>query len=91
MSCPKLMRKAYTADKIDEQLNQAAKQFINSDKNDLSSTPPKVSMVFKWYKKAITENGGTVVDFINKYAGNAIPKNTELSYKDYDWSLNEQK
>lgn len=91
MSCPNLMNEAYTADKIDKQLDQAVKGFVNSDKNKISKDNPKVSSIFKWYKKAFTENGETVIEFINQYSRTKIDKGTELQYLDYDWSLNEAK
>lgn len=91
MSCPKLMNEAYTADKIDKQLDQAAKGFMNSDKNKISKDNPKVSSVFKWYKKVFTQNGKTVIEFINQYSKTKIDKGAELQYLDYDWSLNEAK
>lgn len=90
ISCPKLMREAYTAAKIDKQLDKAADQFINSDKNAISKNPPKVSMIFKWYKKDFTQNEMSVIQFINQYADTKINDNAELAYKEYDWSLNEK-
>ena len=46
ISCPKLLDEAYTAAKINEQLERATKEFINSDKNEISTSNPKVSSIF---------------------------------------------
>ncbi|MAN60106.1 MAG: hypothetical protein CMC08_09760 [Flavobacteriaceae bacterium] len=92
MSCPPLLREAYTASKINEQLDRATSQFINGDYNDLSATNPKVSMIFKWYEDDYTVNGKKdVIGFINKYSKNtAINQSAKLDYREYDWSLNDQ-
>lgn len=87
ISCPKLQNRAYTASKINEQLDDAARDFLSDDaKNKISANDPKVSSIFKWY-------GGdfdSVIDFINKYAKVKVDKDAKLEYLDYNWELNEQ-
>lgn len=92
ISCPKLMNEAYTAAKINEQLDRAVKEFINSDKNVISASNPKVSSVFDWYQKDFTVNGKQdVIGYINQYSKTKINPSAKLKYKDYDWNLNEVK
>ncbi|WP_026450366.1 DUF547 domain-containing protein [Aequorivita capsosiphonis] len=92
ISCPKLMRDAYTAAKINEQLDRAVSEFINSDKNDISASNPKVSSIFDWYQKDYRINGKQdVIGFINQYSKIKINPGATLMYKDYNWNLNEQK
>ena len=90
MSCPKLMNEAYTAAHINEQLDKAATEFINSDKNDISKNSAKLSSIFDWYKKDFTENG-TVIDYVNQFSNTKINSGVSITYKDYDWNLNEIK
>ncbi|WP_310992750.1 DUF547 domain-containing protein [Aequorivita marina] len=91
ISCPKLLQEAYTAAKINEQLDRATMEFINSDKNDISVSKPKVSSIFDWYKKDYTVNGTQdVIGFINQYSKVKISSEATLTYKNYDWNLNEQ-
>jgi hypothetical protein len=92
ISCPKLLDEAYSASKINEQLDRATKEFINSDKNEISASNPKVSSIFDWYAKDYKVNGKQdVIGFINKYANTKINQGATLSYKNYNWELNEQK
>ncbi len=91
ISCPKLLNEAYTAAKINEQLDRATKEFVNSDKNEISKNSAKLSSIFDWYKKDFTENGITLIDYVNKYSNVKIDAGTAVTYKDYDWNLNEQK
>ena len=91
ISCPKLLDVAYTAAKINEQLDRATKEFINSDKNDISASNPKVSSIFDWYAKDYKVNGKQdVIGYINQYSKTKINSGVTLSYKNYDWNLNEQ-
>jgi hypothetical protein len=91
MSCPKLLNEAYTAGEINEQLEKATVEFINSDKNDLSSKNPKLSSIFKFYPNDFKVNGETdVAGYFNKYSKIKIDSGAPIMYKEYDWSLNEQ-
>jgi len=91
MSCPKLLNEAYTAAKINEQLDRATREFVNSDKNDITASNPKVSSIFDWYKSDfITDKTPTVIDYINQYSKTKINKGATLTYKNYDWNLNKQ-
>lgn len=92
ISCPKLLDEAYTAAKINEQLDRVTTEFINSDKNDISANNPKVSAIFDWYAKDFTVNGKKdVIAYINQFSETKINPGATLSYKNYNWDLNEQK
>ncbi len=92
ISCPKLLDEAFTAATINEQLDRATKEFINSDKNDISASNPKVSSIFDWYQKDFAVNGKKdVIGYINQYSKTKINPGATLSYKEYDWNLNAQK
>lgn len=86
-SCPKLLNEAYTAAKINEQLEEVTIEFINSDKNDLKANPPKVSSIFKFYTKDFEPS---IPQYINKYSNTKLDPNVTVQFKDYDWALNEQ-
>lgn len=89
ISCPKLSNEAYTAAKINEQLDRAAKEFINSEKNKISASNPKVSSIFDWYKKDFKVKGKTdVIAYINQYSKTKINPNATISYLEYHWDLN---
>jgi hypothetical protein len=90
-SCPKLLNEAFTAARIDEQLERVTAEFINSERNQISSNEAKVSQLFNWYAKDYLVHGvGSVKEFINNYSEVKIAPETELQFLEYDWSLNEQ-
>jgi hypothetical protein len=89
-SCPKLADEAFLATKLDQQLDQAAKAFVNSDKNKLYASRVELSKIFKWYASDFEAEGQSVIDFINQHAEVSISKSASIDYLDYSWELNEQ-
>lgn len=88
-SCPNLLNEAYTEKNLQSQLESAAKSFIN-DKTKNSITPNKIeiSSIFDWFTGDF-KNEGTLIAFLNKYSMVKIDKNAKISYKVYNWNLNE--
>jgi len=90
-SCPKLQNTAFTAQNLEQLLDKGAREFVNSDKNDLSdSSNPKLSKIFDWYKSDFTATGKSLVEYMNQYASNTIATDATIDYLDYNWSLNKQ-
>lgn len=91
MSCPKLRNEAYTADKLDAQLNDQGRDFLNNPaKNKIGKDGAQLSKYFDWYKGDWKDNGQSVVAWVNRYATTKISESTPISFLDYNWSLNEQ-
>ncbi len=88
-SCPPLLNEAYTSEKLEMQLENAARRFINDAKrNKLGKESIQISWIFSWFKSDFTKNT-TLIEFLNKYADSPIDANAKISYLKYDWSLNE--
>lgn len=89
-SCARLSREAYTGEKLEAQLEEASKDFINDKaKNNITSSKAELSKYFTWYKGDFTKKG-SLVNFINKYSQTKMTEDTKIDYLDYNWSLNEQ-
>jgi hypothetical protein len=89
-SCPQLLPQAYTATNANSLMETSARTFINSTKNDLSGSNPRLSKIFDWYSADFTATGLSIVDYVNQYATKPIDVNASFSYLDYDWALNKQ-
>ncbi len=90
-SCPKLLNEAFTASKMEEQLEEATSNFINDPtKNKITANSVELSKIFKWYKGDFTGKN-TLIDYINKYSDKEISKDSEIDYLTYDWRLNEKR
>lgn len=88
MSCPKLLNKAYTEDKLESQLENQAIDFINSDEyNQLSTHKIELSKIFKWFDIDFKKNQ-TIKEYISYYARIQLEDPIEVDYLEYDWNLN---
>lgn len=92
-SCAKLRNEAYTGAKVNEQLNDQARDFLcTKAKNEFSSSSKaELSPYFDWFAKDFEKKSGTVIAFINQYAPVKLKPDADIEFKDYDWSLNEQR
>lgn len=91
ISCPTLLNEAYTAAKINEQLEKVTIEFINSDKNEINENEAKISSIFKFYPNDWKVDGKVnITGYINQYSKTKLNPNANLTYKEYNWGLNEQ-
>ncbi len=92
MSCPKLQNEAFFADRLEEQLAAAAREFLgNPEKNKFTnSKQAELSKLFSWYGGDFKEKT-SLLGYINQYAPIKLDKDADIDFMDYDWSLNEQK
>ena len=90
VSCPKLRREAYISEKLDNQLNEQAFEFINDPRqNRIEKDKAELSKIFNWFKGDFTKEG-SLDEFINRFSNTRITENTKISFMNYDWSLNRQ-
>lgn len=92
ISCPKLQRFAYTGEKLDEQLNEAARDFLNDpDKNKLSTDKIALSKILNWYWGDFKDQYDSRAELVNKYVDEVqVNPDAEVDFLDYDWGLNVQ-
>lgn len=97
LSCPKLLSRAYRADKLEKQLEDSAKNFINDsaqNRFDREAKVAYVSKIFDWFKKDFSDHSGSVQKYLAHYVDN--PKlaeelrneNYRIQYLKYDRGLN---
>jgi hypothetical protein len=89
-SCPLLRNEAYYASRLDEQLNDAMRRFVNdSQRNQLDKSNIKISKIFSWFGGDFKLNGLSVVDYLNKYAKKRVQPNAKIDFLEYQWELND--
>ncbi len=85
-SCPPLANEAFTEKNLDSLLEQRTSEFINNPSfNILKPAEASVSKIFEWY----AGDFGDLVIFLNKYAKTKLNAGARISFKEYDWKLNE--
>lgn len=88
-SCPRLLNEAFTAAKMEAQLEESAVAFVNDPKrNKIAKGSAQVSQIFKWFNKDFTASG-SLAEYLNRYSKTALVPKAKINYLDYDWSLNE--
>lgn len=91
MSCPKLQRRAFTAERLDEQLEQASIEFFNEPfRNEINVAQAKLSKLLNWYWGDFKDLYGSRIELVNQYRKEPIPETTPTEFLDYDWRLNNQ-
>lgn len=95
-SCPKLRPEAYVAERLEQQLDEATRAFINDpDRNRFEAGKVAVSPIFQWFAQDFTDPAGSVQKFLLRYIAEekkAILESVtgSLQYLDYNWTLNAQ-
>ena len=94
--CPPLRSEAYVGARLDQQLNDQAKQFLattNKNRVEAGEQVVYLSPIFKWYGADFEKKSGSVLAALKRYWP-AKPvagyEDFKIRYTDYDWSLNEQ-
>ena len=86
--CPLLRSEVYTAERLDEQLDDQSGRYLATPTGlviDRKKGTASISAIFKWY-------GGdffSVPDFVSNYSDESI-QDLKITYLRYDWSLNEK-
>lgn len=95
LSCPPLRNEAFTADKLDAQLDQQMRAFVNDPVRNLIDPAKKdlaLSEVFKWFEEDFERDAKSVKEYLIRWApaGQAeFIRGAKIRYLDYDWDLND--
>ena len=95
-SCPALRSEAYRSSVLDQQLDAAARAFLDDpSKNrwDPASRTLYLSPIFKWFHDDFERAGRTLPAFVGRYlrqpdAADLEKAKVRVVFLDYDWSLN---
>ncbi len=103
IGCPALRPEAFTASRLDSQLDDGLTRFMGDrTRNRMADGKLQVSMIFKWFREDFEKGHkgiSKVEDLMARYAdqlADAAPdrerlkaKAVPIAYLDYDWSLND--
>lgn len=87
-----LSAQAYTAENLDDMLDNAARGFIDHPRAlDVSDDELRLSRVFKWYQSDFGDNTEEVMEYLKQYlSADTVAKldqTSKVRYQ-YDWALN---
>jgi len=89
VSCPDIRNEAYRAEKLEQQLADQTKKFLNNQHKGaiLSGNILKISKIFDWFEDDFDLVGGRDA-LIIKYNPAFKGRYKKIKYLDYDWSAN---
>ena len=96
-SCPKLQSWAYAADKLEQQLEQSARDYINDPTRNRFDHQRKIaylSMIFNWFEQDFVAHSGSLLNYVRRYVADPkLARDLEttlyrVEFLDYDWNLN---
>ncbi len=89
LSCPSLRAEAFIATKLDAQLEEQAKSFLNDPiKNKLVGKKAMLSKIFDWYGKDFTKKDKNLIRVLNKWRDIKFPESGEIGFLNYEWTPN---
>jgi hypothetical protein len=91
--CPRLLRVPYEASRIEEQLDAAARLFLNEERNvhllpDRSTV--RFSDILRFYKGDFLKQAASLTAYANGYRESKIPAGWKEEFIPYDWVVNRQ-
>ncbi len=98
-SCPQLRNEAFVAERLDEQLNEQGRLFLqHRNKVDPYTRTAQLSQIFNWFKDDFGSDEKALLrylaDFVEIRTANSLRNEARrwtVSYGEYDWSLNDRK
>ena len=95
IGCPLLRNEAYRADRLQTQLDEDARRFINNPHKVLYDSHSKIlycSQIFKWYRQDFLKVADSIPDYLKTYLSRELEldADTPIRYLDYNWNLNER-
>jgi hypothetical protein len=102
IGCPALRDRAFTADQLEEQLEDSTRRFLRDRSRNYFDTDAgvlRVSSIFRWYREDF-ETGGTLSEWVAGYADELadvkpheqiIKQGVPVKFLDYDWKLNDRR
>jgi hypothetical protein len=93
VSCPRLPREPFLADKLDAQLNQESIKFFNEARNAFVDDANKtliISEILKFYPEDFLAKSPSLLAYVNRYRSIKVPEDYSVKFRDYDWTVNKQ-
>lgn len=89
LGCPPLRAEAFEASKLEIQLEEQARIFLNDQhENRLEGSTTKLSKIFDWYGKDFATNEKELVGVLNQWRDQKFPENSKIEFLDYGWDAN---
>lgn len=94
IGCPNLQKTAFTGAKLNQQLEAAARDYVNSPRGIMiKGDRILVSKIYSWFKKDFGSSQAAIISHLKKYANSSLKaklnNTTSINSYFYDWTLND--
>ncbi len=94
IGCPNLQNVAFTAENLEEQLEKAAREYVNHPRGArIEDDELIVSSIYDWYREDFGDSEIGVIEHLLEYASGELAEELqefdEIDDYEYDWRLNE--
>lgn len=94
VGCPNLQPHALSGATLNDQLDQAARQYVNSPRGvNAGQDGLVISSIYRWFKEDFGGNDAGIVAHLKKYAEGPLAEKLKatgtIASDKYDWSLND--
>ena len=93
VSCPRLLRQPFDGADLDRQLDQAARDFFAEARNltiDPAQREIRLSRILDFYTEDFLKKAPSLVDYIERWRADKLPRDYAFSFFPYDWTINSQ-
>ncbi len=88
-SCPRLPREPFVADRLEQQLETAARDFLNDPRHvHVDAGTVYLSRILDWYGNDFLMKSPSILDYVDRYRASPLPRDAKVAWLEYDWSLN---
>jgi hypothetical protein len=89
-SCPRLPRQPFRQETLDAQLDAAAREFFNDERNVRIEPGGTVrfSEILKFYTEDFLKEAPSLVAYANRWRDAKLPEGTKFEFIPYDWTTN---
>lgn len=96
-SCPKLRSQAFTADRMEEQLEENARAFVNDPAKNLFDREHQVaylSKIFEWFEPDFRTHAESLLNYVRRYlddpelVADLATQPYRIEFLEYDWHRN---
>jgi Protein of unknown function, DUF547 len=94
VSCPRLARVAFTAARLDGQLDTAARAFIGDTRNVWIVQAKRevwLSAIFDFYTEDFLAHAPSLIAYVNRSRAAQVPADFNLRFLEYHWTVNHRK
>lgn len=91
--CPRLPREAFEPERLDAQLEAAARLFFSEPRNvefQPASHTVRFSEILRFYTKDFLAHAPSLIAYANRYRSDPISADWKVEFIPYDWTLNRQ-